>query len=247
MGNRIFDAFDKIHAEDELKRNTLRFLHGEMEKRRRPFRIKFAVACACTAVLLILGTLSFKLYYTPMAFIDIDVNPSIELSVNQFGKVIRSNAYNMDGGEILDRVKVTHLGYNEALETLLAAMDVEGYFQQNNMLYVTVQSNEGIRGDDMLDDLQKTIDSASTNHHYNIGTDLYFVTEEVKHSATACHVSPAKYLAMQELLAVDPDITLEECREHSIHELQHLAQEDCSEHDDHVCAHKHGEADHHND
>ena len=244
MDNKVYDVFDKIHAEYQLKRNTLIFLHDEIEKRQRLPRIRFAAACACFVVFLVLGALCCKLYYTPVTYIDIDVNPSIELSVNQFGKVIHSSAYNDDGTEILNGVKVIHLSYNEALETLLAAMDVDGYFQENDMLYVTVQSNESIREESILYDLRKTIDTASANHHYNIDADLCSVTEEVKHSAATYQVSPAKYLAMQDLLAVDPDISIEECREHSIHELQHLAQGDCSEQEDHICPHEH-DNDHH--
>ena len=244
MDNRINNVFDKIHAEDQLKRNTLIFLHGKIEKRQRLPRIRFAAACACFVVFLVLGTLSYDLYYTPMAYIDIDVNPSIELSVNRYGKVIRSSAYNDDGTEILNSVKVIHLSYNEALETLLAAMDVEGYFQVNDMLYVTVQSNESIREERILYDLRETIDTASANHHYNIDADLCSVTEEVKHRAATYQVSPAKYLAMQDLLAVDPSINFEECKEHSIRELQHLAQRDCSEQEDHIYPHEHNN-DHH--
>lgn len=236
----MFDFFDRVHAEDVLKKNTLIFLQGEIRRRRRFPGFRFAAAFACLAILFLFGAISYNLYYTPLAYIDIDVNPSVELSVNRFGKVVRSSAYNDDGARILRDVKVAHLRYNDALEILLAAINAKGYFQRSNMLYITVQSNENLRLENMLYDLQETIAAASTNHHYNIDADLCSISEEVKHSATACQISPAKYLAIQDLLAVDPDIDFEECKEHSVHELQHLAQEDCSDHKDHICSHGHG-------
>ena len=246
MDKRLVTIFDGIYAEEDLKRNTVRFLYSEMTRRKRAVKYRFTVACACVLVFLVCGAALGRLYFAPVAYIDIDVNPSMELLINRFGRVIRSNAYNDDGMEVLNDVDVVHMSYNTALENLLAVMDARGYLRESATLYVTVQTDESSREEILLHDLQATIDAVSMNHHYELDSDLCSVTSEVKDSAAAFQVSPAKYLAVQDLLAVDPNSSFEECKEHSIHELRHLAQEKCSEHDGHVCNHEHSVTGHHN-
>lgn len=82
MNNRIKEAFGDVHAEESLKRGTLdavrRLTHGY---RRRVVTRRLAPALAC--LMIALGGMG-GLYFTPTSVISIDVNPSLELSVNRF-------------------------------------------------------------------------------------------------------------------------------------------------------------------
>lgn len=231
MDNKIIEIFNKVHAEEKLKRKTTNYLYAEMKKR-KSMRQKWSYAIACMSLILILigGGFSYNIYFTPIAYIDIDVNPSIELTLNRFGRVIHSNAYNDDGMTLLGKVNLLHADYNKALEKLLAALNGDGYFDEESLLCVTVQADKGDRESLIQDSLQETIDIISLSHHYNIETDIFTVTEEIKHCAAENHVSPARYLAIQELLEIDSDADFEECKDHSIPELRKQIEEHCGSH-----------------
>ncbi len=237
MNEKIFDIFDKVHAEEELKKKTAEYLSREIRKRENAGKRKgwkFAVVFASLAIFLLCGRFSYKVYFIPSAYIDIDVNPSIELTLNSFGRVIHSSAYNGDGKRILNEVQVRYADYNDAVERLLTAMAANGYFERDGLLSVTVQTKESSRESSILEHLQETIDTCSQNQHYHTVADVSAVTEEVKACANKEHLSPAKYLAIQDLLAIDSSASFRECRKHSIHELRQMVQE-------HTCQHENQE------
>lgn len=228
LDKRVAAIFDRVQAEEELRKKTLCCLCGEIAQRngRRKARQWRPVAvCAALLVCLLCGGYWQNLYFTPSAYIDLDINPSVELTVNSLGRVIASGAYNEEGEEILQRVNLRHAKYNKAVESLLAEMDAAGYFSADTLLSVTVQAGQKEEEDTMLASLEMTIEQCSKTHHYDTITDVFAVTEEVRRCAHEKQVSPAKYLAIQQLLAVDGDADFESCAQHSVHELQRLAQE----------------------
>lgn len=250
MENKIFDILSKVHAEDELKRKTVEYLNAEIEKGKSR-RWIYAVSCVALILFLACGGFFHKIYFTPVAYIDIDVNPSIELTLNSFGRVIQTNAYNEDGVKILGEVNLRYVDYNTAFEKLLAVLNGDGYFEQDSLLCVTVQTNEDNGKSSIQERLREIADITSQNHHYNIVTEIFTVTEEIKHCASENQISPAKYLAIQDLLRVDVNADFEECRGHSVHELRQQAEEYCNHEEESQCqgsgthSHGHGEEEHH--
>lgn len=234
MNRKAFEVFEKIRAEDDLKQNITSYLKAEIRAgaKRRRFRVLRAAACAvCLVLLFLCGGIYYRMYFTPVAYIDFDVNPSVEFTVNRFGKVIALLAYNDDGQEILKDIDVTHMGYREAAGRLLAAMGQEGYLGDDTLLCVTVQTEEPGREGDMLKVLEQAVAQSCREQDCIIPSDIYAVSKEVKHCASQKQLSPAKYLAIEGLLEVDPEVDFEACRKHSVHELREMAGQMCGWHE----------------
>lgn len=231
LKDNIFSVFGKVCAEDTLKEKTIQYLYGEIQKKRytRKRQLGLAIACSLFVTLLFFSGF-YTIYITPNAYIDVDINPSIELTLNRFGKVIRSNAYNDDGTELLKGISVKNKNYEEAIKKLLDAMELAGYFKQEKQLSVTVQAKGSKQESNILDGLKKSIDTCNGEHHHNAVADIIAVTEQVKKEAKQEQLSPAKYLAIQDLLEANVNINMEECRGHSVEELRQRLQEHCSEH-----------------
>lgn len=230
---KILSMFDQIHAEDDLKKKTTDYLCAEMEKRKQGKRKNWEfAACAVFALFLLCGGFSYRICFSPAAYIDIDVNPSVELTVNRLGKVIRYKAYNDDGKRLLEEVNIYGAGYDEAFEKLVDAMKADGYLGADSLMSVTVQTNERKREAYLLNDLQRMTAAAREGLQNTIEADVYAVTEEVKHCANKNRISPAKYLVIQKLMEIDPGADFNECKEHSVHELQQLVEERCVGHED---------------
>lgn len=86
----IHDAFDTVSCDEVLKGRTCEYVIKHMHRSRKPAprRMKWAVSLACLLLFATSGLGGYSLYYTEAAVISIDVNPSIELDINRWGKVV---------------------------------------------------------------------------------------------------------------------------------------------------------------
>ena len=82
MNKTFKELFGPIQAEEELKNQTKAFLaektKGYAQAKAPSRRYSLAAVCLCLFFALFGG---HWLYFTPMAQISIDINPSIELSI----------------------------------------------------------------------------------------------------------------------------------------------------------------------
>lgn len=219
MENRIKEAFRNIKAEEQLKQDTLKFIQAEAGKRRHITRRRTPLAaCASLFLIFLVGLLSYNLYFTENAYIDIDVNPSIELTVNRLDRVIGVYAYNEDGKTILNSLNLKHKKYSEAVSAIISEMEQEGYLVNNGLISATLTTNwnKGTR----LTSLEQTVTKLLKEHHNNSSHEIYTVDDNTKKQAEEENVSPAKYLAIVELQKVVPDATVEGCKDHSISDIR---------------------------
>jgi hypothetical protein len=233
--NRIRDAFDAVRASDRLKADTLEYVLREAQKRDRgkPSRrakMRFVFASAACALLLFSGAISYHSYFTATAFLDFDINPSIELSVNRFGRVIEARAYNDDGEKILAERSLKHKTYRGAAQLIVDAAVAGGYLQNEALLSVTVQTNDAERESRMLASVEAGVALAVSGHHITPRTEVFSVSADVRNEAHEQDISPAKYLAILELRAFDPAATAESCRDRSIGEIRELTQTHAGNH-----------------
>jgi hypothetical protein len=230
LANELRSALNKIRAEDALKRKTSEFLRAEIAKRERGdsrFRPRLAAVCAIALFCMIGG---FSVYFTPAAYIDFDVNPSVGLAVNRLGIVIAAAAYNDDGTSVLQNVKVKNKTYGEAAKTLMDAFISGGYLSENGLVSATVQTKGKDYENNLLDTLTAVVNLSLANHHISAETDLFPVDAELMSAAHGHRLTPAKYLAITELQAVDPTATFEGCAEHDIGEIRGLINAHDGEH-----------------
>ncbi len=109
MQRQIKSALDRIEADEALVSRTEARLRKELAGVNSPTTFvkgricemkKFALA-ACLAVLLIGGGF---VYATPTSYMYVDINPSIELGINGFDKVVSVEAMNDDGQAVLNEL-----------------------------------------------------------------------------------------------------------------------------------------------
>jgi hypothetical protein len=222
MDKRIFEALDSIHAEEALKQNTSHFLRENMQKQAvslRPLRFKRLIVIMAYFLLLSSATFS-ALYFSPKAYIDIDVNPSLAITVNPFGRVIDASAYNDDGQSILREVDIKNKSYDQTIQLLFQTMIDYGYMEQEDIISVTLQTNDGQKEATMLNHLESTVSSTLNRHHVHAPTEVYAVSNDVLKSAHEHHLSPARYIAITELQEVDERASYDTCAGHSLRELR---------------------------
>lgn len=201
MDERIRDAFASIHAGEELKESTRAALANARTRRRRPARY-LAAAVACL-VLLVAGIGGYQFYFAPTSVLSIDINPSLELGVNRFDRVVTVQSYNEDGQALADTLELKYLDYREALDQLLASPDISERLAQGALLSITVAGENETQCGRLLAGAE-----ACTAGQENVSC-RHGNTEELEQAHHA-GLSLGKYQAFLELQALDPTVTADD-------------------------------------
>lgn len=181
-------------------------------RRRRPARAITALA-ACL-VLALAGFGLHSVYREPVAFVGIDVNPSIELGINRFDRVVEARPLNDDGRILLEDVALTGLGYQEAIDALTTSAAFAPYADAGSLVEVSVASADTALADRLAAQTDAALEALPCDHACgSVGT-------EVRDQASAAGMGMARYQAAQELVALDPSLTLDECAAMSMRELR---------------------------
>lgn len=227
-------AFEQIHAGEELKRDTLTFLQDNIrraEPKRAPVVLKrLLAACACLLILTFAAVFLHGVYFTETMYVDMDINPSVELAVNRFDNVIGVYAYNEDGESLLRSLDLLHKPYQTAAAMLTKAAAMQGYLSEGGLVSVTMQSDRRENAL-LIAGLQTDILAAAKEYFTCVQADVFTVDSETRQHAHEQEISPAKYLAILELLEVDSTATMDSCKSHSIGEIRALTEEHGDHHE----------------
>lgn len=211
------ELFGQIKAQEELKERTKAFL---AERKQRYIRVKTVrrrySVCAALCMCLLLIVLGGRwLYFTPTAQISIDINPSIELSVNRFDRVIFVNGFNEDGQKLSDALDVKYKNYAEAIEEIINYDSVTALLSDDEVMTITVIGSGGRQSAKIFSALE-TYTAGQSN------TYCYFALPEEVAAAQETGLSCGKYRAFVELRTLDPDITPEEVQGMTMREIREL-------------------------
>lgn len=220
--NRIRESMEEIRASRELKAGTLRYLERQRGRISRPVwrRGPFYALAAAICLLLVFGVGWHRLYSIPTTYISMDVNPSIELGINRYGRVVEAEAYNEDGWDVLRHLSLKNKPYVQAVDSLLEDEAYRKYLADNATLIFTVIS-------DSPDIITEELDSLEEGESYRIliyTSDSHCMEEAHQHE-----MSFGKYRAYLELAEYDRSVTVEDCHGMSIGEIQDRI-EGCRQH-----------------
>lgn len=227
MKDKVVKAFDAVKAEPALTEKTRAYLHGEMRRQSTPRprkQTRLAAVLASLLVFVLAGGGMGYLYFTPAAYIDLDVNPSLELTVNRFGRVIASAAYNDEASQVLSATSVQNKAYAEAVDGLLDKMIAQAYLAPEGLVCVTIQAGQAEMQQKLLSGVETAVASSLSGHHTSAVVEVSCVTAEIKEGAASHHVSPARYMAITELQSVDGTVSFESCTGDTIGELRQQTQ-----------------------
>ena len=206
-------SLDQIHAEESLKTSTKKYLFEKVyfkeKKRFSPLR-KFAAAAVCSLAVFIGG--GSWLFFTPTAFISVDVNPSLELEINRFDRVLSVEGYNDDGKSLAESLHIRFMSYETAVRQILEMKEISVLLSQNEALTIAVSGSDRDQCGRILSDME-----ACTRGHGN--AHCYHVDSAELEEAHEMGLSLGKYNAFLRLRELDPDITPEEVQNMTMREI----------------------------
>lgn len=218
MYDGLKEAFDQVRAEEALKERTRAFLwqktRGYTRSAPPPGR-RWIPAAACLMLLTVMLWGGTWLYFTPTMEISVDINPSIELGVNRFDRVISVDGYNEDGQALAQLLDVKYQGFEDAIDRILENETVSTLLSGDGLLSITVVGEDDAQAARVL----TRIESCTAGWE---NVCCYAAHAEDVETAHALGLSCGKYRMYQELQALDPDIRVDEVRGMTMRELQTL-------------------------
>lgn len=207
-------------------------------KKGTPNIIKKAVIwSAAAAAVLMVGGVGAWAYVSPYSYVSLDVNPSLEYTINRFDKVLSVKAVNDDGEQILQQIQLdalTFMGIEEALAKTVEEIAAQGYFEGDTPgnIMIATSSEDTQKADtlvetithsvngvlDLITDEEQAADSdegeaAEAPEEGGIQLEVISAGEELVAQARQLNVTPGKLNLVQKLQesAADPgSINMEE-------------------------------------
>lgn len=182
-----------------------------------------AVAAACMLLLLTTGIGGYLWSQEAVSYVSIDVNPSIELALNRFDRVVSVKAYNAEGVEVLKDLSLKGKGYTQAIGAIVESEAMGVYLSDGAELVFTVAAT-GNREDELKSGVESYADR-SGHKSQSASVDMETVSQ-----AHGCGISLGKYYAWQQLQQYDDTVTVDACKDMSMTQLHDLISEHEKEH-----------------
>lgn len=192
---------------------------------------KYAIA-ACIALLLIGGGFA---YATPVSYLGVDINPSVELGINALGRVVEVIDYNDDGKAVLEGLDLENMKVDKAVKLIVdTAVDL-GFLEEDTDVQLTAVDNDEEDADKLLKKAKKGTDEALEENDVEAEVGQAAISLARRDAAReyseeeGIHLSPGKLNLIQKLWeAQNPD---EELTADNYDEVLDLAQDEMDDSD----------------
>lgn len=218
---------DAAHSQATSSTTTKITPYETIRRRHRWFAMIASVAACLAIALAVFGIFrpgvvdegadgSEQVYFDmdPTAFVDIDINPSIQLQLNRSDLVIGAEGLNEDGKRLLSDVCIDRMPYEQALRTLTSSDAMARYLNDDAFIELSVASEDEAQEQALTNMSEGYLESVPYRGSCN-GVSLQ--TYEEAHSyGMGC----GRYAAVVELMKLDSSLSMEECSNMSMRELR---------------------------
>lgn len=164
------------------------------------------LTAAAAAVIMFFGIGAWA-YFTPYTYVSLDVNPSIEYSVNRFDRVLSAKAVNNDGTEILNGLSLNNQTIEQAVEETVDKIESKGYFQPDDPgdIVISTSSDDTQAATQLADELKTTAEDAVKSSGSEVEVEAISVGRSRVLEAQKLGTTPGKLNLVQKLQASAQD------------------------------------------
>ena len=191
--------------------------------------IRYAVA-ACLALVLIGGVGGGVLYQQANAVasvVSLDVNPSIELQVNQKEKVLVARALNAEAEEILMDLPLEGTDLNVAVNAIVGSLLSHGYLDSiSSAILISVEDSDQARATRLQQGLTAQVGAALENQQANasILSQTFQADSALEAQAAQSNISVGKAALIQAIQNNNSQLSFDALAALSVEELSQMAQ-----------------------
>lgn len=195
-----------------------------------PKRIATIAATAAAFVVLSIGTWA---YASPYAYVSLDINPSLEFTINRFDWVLSVKAVNDDGEELLKNIPLGSLENKSIDKALLQSVEQlteSGFLTKDseNGMVIATSSDNSEKAEKLAFELQEAVEKKIAQGGNEIEIEAFSVEPERVEEAKQLGVTPGKLNLVEKLQAAAPDtesIDIEDWLEKPVKEIMKATKE----------------------
>lgn len=218
----IKSALGQIKAEEDLVEETRLKLYDTLKKQNMKkswfmkgsaWNMKKIVAVA-SAVVFACGMSIGGYAYSrrPIAYLSLDINPSVELGVNSAGQVVSADGYNADGKTILQGEQLKNTDVKTAVDDLVKSASTDGFISPDGSTVISITSETDNGGE--AKELQDSAEQGANEALQSSGKAAVLYTTNValarRDEARKLGITPGKLNLIQKLMALDPTATVDQ-------------------------------------
>lgn len=235
ISNEVPDILDNILYKCEARNENVIEISKHKSKTNHSNWVKSVCATAAAVVVLVGGYMGVGQYQTALAVdsvITLDVNPSVQLEVNENKKVLSATGINEDGNTILsgmeqDGVTLKGKELDEAVNALVLAMVEEGYLsEENNSILVSVNNSDSGKSEEIKSKLLTCVEDALSENGIDgaILGQNFTDNEKISELAEQYGISEGKAILIEKIIGNNPQLSYDNLAELNIHDLSLLAE-----------------------
>lgn len=210
-GNRILDIGQEIiiDTNKNLRRQIIR---------------RF-VSVAAVFILLLTTGYGVYGYYTPYGYVNVDINPSVELAYNLYNRVIDIKGLNEDGDILISKVKdYRNKPIEKVINEVVDRAVEEDYVkpQEENVILITVTEKKNNINEEKI---YKSVDKHIKEKVKNTQVVLMEGDNKIYEKAKKDKLSPGKLMLIQKAIDLNKDIKFEEVAKKPVREIMKIIKE----------------------
>lgn len=146
-----------------VKLKNKKYTLGQViEMKKQTVRRRIAVWAASAAAIIMTCSISAFAYMSPYSYVSLDVNPSIEFTLNRFDRVIEIKAVNEDAEVIIEKIQLKNLSNKKIDQAIAQAVEQiyqEGYFDDDEGgIVISTSAKDLKKAEKLAEKLQKCVE-----------------------------------------------------------------------------------------
>jgi len=221
---------DRVHADGGLKAQTkdivMETLGQTAPAARRAGRKyqkvrKLAVGIAAAAACMVVAVTGYAYYETPVEYLSVDINPSVELGINAFQRIVRAEGINQDGADLIGNLNLHNLSVEDAVRMLVAQACTQEYIAQDGSTVIALTAQSRTAKQAMVLGEESERGAQAALQEQNAFAVMYGATADlgIRTQAQEMGVSSGKYQLMLALKSMDPSLDIGQFKNMTISQI----------------------------
>ena len=191
--------------------------------------IKKAVSIAAAFLVMVFCGYGVYGYYMPFGYVDVDINPSVELSYNLYDRVIDIKGLNEDGNHIIQKIdSYKNKPVKDIITKVIDRAIEEKYIkpEEKNAILVTI-TEAGSKIDD--EEILQSVDNHMKNEKLETEVVVIKSDKNEYEAAKESNISPGKQILINKALKSSNTTNHEDMQNKSVKEIMSIIKENKKE------------------
>jgi len=219
------DVLDAVLSDCNEQKGRVILMTTENKKKTWAVRMAGLAAGLCLILGGGLGVRNYQVNHTVDATVSLDVNPSVEIKINQKERILDVIPLNEDGRTIVGDMDFSGSSLDVAVNAIIGSMLQNGYLNElANSVLISVDNNDPVRGmalqERLTDEVNKLLQTDSFRGA--VLSQTVVKSDELQQMAEQYGITLGKAQLIQEILGKNSLHTFDELAPLSINELNIL-------------------------